>query len=155
MNDQIVLAERADPPPYMDAPWNRPAKPPLVTPQVQLGKKKPEFDPHGVDPHSPGAKCDGGKVQAGLVLGGFAKALLAVAEVGTYGARKYTPDGWRMVLGGKQRYTDAMYRHLLHEASGEMRDQDTELLHAAHAAWNALARLHFILEEQNGQTKNT
>lgn len=155
MSEQIVRAERADPPSYQEPPSSPHPRPPLVTPVVRLGQKKTEFDPHGTDPHSPGVKLDGGKVQAGLVLGGFAKALLAVAEVGTYGARKYTPDGWRTVLGGKQRYTDAMYRHLLHEASGEMRDQDTELLHAAHAAWNALARLHFILEEQNGQTQNT
>lgn len=34
----------------------------------------------------------------------------------------------------------------------EKRDEESKLLHASHVAWNALARLHFILEEQKGVT---
>jgi len=41
-----------------------------------------------------------------------------------------------------------MYRHLLKEHIGEQRDKDTQLLHAAHAAWNALARLELMLREE-------
>lgn len=104
-----------------------------------------ESDPHGLCPHAPGAKLDAGKVRAGLVLGGFARALLAVCEVGEYGATKYSPDGWKFVPGGIDRYTDAMHRHLLAEAAGQARDADTEMLHAAHAAWNALARLDLMI----------
>ncbi|MFW1676430.1 dATP/dGTP diphosphohydrolase domain-containing protein [Pontibacter sp. JAM-7] len=105
-----------------------------------------ESDPHGTDPHSPGAKLDHGKNRLGLVLNGFPLALMAVGEVGTYGANKYTDNGWKQVPDGINRYTDAMYRHLFAEAAGQLTDSDTELLHAAHAAWNALARLNLMLE---------
>ncbi len=106
-----------------------------------------DFDPLGKSQHDPGAKLDAGKSRAGLVLGGFARALLEVSEVGTFGAEKYTPQGWTQVPGGIERYTDAMYRHLLSEAAGERDDQETGLMHAAHAAWNALARLDLLLRE--------
>ena len=111
-----------------------------------------ESDPTGKDPHTPGAKLDAGKNRLGLVFGGFANALEAVGRVGTYGAQKYTDHGWATVPNGIDRYTDAMYRHLLAEASGEALDYDTNLLHAAHAAWNALARLE-LLTQPNGVTR--
>ena len=92
-------------------------------------------------------KHDAGKPKAGLVLGGFARSLQAVAEVGTFGAEKYSPEGWLTVPDGWTRYTDALYRHLLSEAAGEMLDKESGLRHAAHAAWNALARLDLELRE--------
>lgn len=104
-----------------------------------------EFDPNGRLAHEPGAKLDAGKVRAGLVVMGFSRALLEVGKVGTHGALKYSANGWQQVPDGTARYTDAMYRHLLSEGCGEDRDQDTGLLHAAHAAWNALARLDLML----------
>lgn len=97
--------------------------------------------------HAPGVKLDHGKPRAGLVLGGFSRALLAVADVGTFGAQKYTPHGWLSVPHGIERYTDAMVRHQLAEASGEQTDSESGLSHAAHAAWNALARLELLLAE--------
>lgn len=106
-----------------------------------------EFDPNGVDSHQPGAKLDGGKVRIGLVLGGFAKSLWEVSRVGTYGAEKYTPNGWKEVPNAKERYHDAMMRHWQKDASGESHDPDTGLLHAAHLAWNALAYLYFVIKE--------
>jgi hypothetical protein len=107
-----------------------------------------EQDPTGRSANEPGAKLDAGKVRAGLVLGGFSRALWAVSEVGTFGARKYTPNGWRSVPDGIERYTDALERHRLLEAMGQATDDDSGLLHAAHAAWNALARLELLLLEQ-------
>lgn len=104
-----------------------------------------EVDPNGKAANEPGAKLDAGKCRLGLVLNGFAQALKAVGDVGTYGALKYSDNGWMKVPDGEPRYTDALYRHLLTEASGEVRDGDTGLHHAAHAAWNALARLELIL----------
>lgn len=103
-----------------------------------------ELDPTGRSPHTPGAKLDAGKVRAGLVNRGFARALLAVGEVGTFGAEKYTPHGWVEVPDGEARYTDALHRHLLQGAL-EDHDPDSGLLHAAHAAWNALAVLELML----------
>ena len=107
-----------------------------------------ETDPTGKQPHEVGAKLDAGKPLAALVLGDFARALLAVSEVGTFGARKYTASGWIEVPNGIPRYDDALMRHWLREHAGETNDQDSGLLHAAHLAWNALARLELILREE-------
>lgn len=104
-----------------------------------------ETDPHGISAHTPGAKLDAGKPRPGLVLGDFSRSLQAVVDVGTYGARKYTEHGWVAVPDGVARYTDAMHRHLMAEAAGELCDKDTGILHAAHAAWNALARLDLMI----------
>ncbi len=105
-----------------------------------------EKDTHGKEQNEPGAKLDDGKIRCGLVLGDFSKALLAVAEVGTVGAKKYTDHGWLTVPNVEKRYTDAMLRHYFDESSGERYAQDTTCLHAAHLAWNALARLELILK---------
>ena len=116
------------------------------------GPAMTEKDPNGTPPHHPGAKGDAGKTRAGLVLGGFARALLEVSAVGTFGATKYTPDGWVSVPNGIERYTDAMHRHLLAEATGERLDGDSGLAHAAHAAWCALARLDLMLRAGQEQS---
>lgn len=101
-------------------------------------------DPDGIDQHMPGAKLDAGKIRMNLIMSGFSRALVEVARVGTYGANKYTDNGWKAVDNGIERYTDAMYRHLMAE-NEEIRDRESDLLHAAHAAWNALARLELLL----------
>ena len=113
-----------------------------------------QADPNGLDAHAPGAKLDAGKTRCGLVINGFARALYQVARVGTFGAAKYTPNGWRSVDGGIERYTDAMHRHLLAEAMGEQRDSESGILHAAHAAWNALARLELLLLAHEQETSD-
>ena len=94
-----------------------------------------------------GAKFDGGKPDLDLVLGGFADALLEVGAVGTFGAKKYTRDGWQEVPHGTDRYTSAMLRHYMAEKMGEKFDPESQQLHAAHLAWNALARLSFMLKQ--------
>ena len=106
-----------------------------------------ESDPNGLDQHQTGAKLDNGKARMGLVIGGFSRAISMVSEVGTYGANKYTDNGWMEVENGIDRYTDAMYRHLMSEAGGEPKDIDTDILHSAHIAWNALARLDLMLRK--------
>jgi len=98
-----------------------------------------------VNQHEKGVKLDVGKNRLGLVLTGFALALIEVGKVGTFGANKYTENGWQYVENGEQRYTDALYRHLLAEPHGNELDEETGILHAAAVAWNALARLHFII----------
>lgn len=103
-----------------------------------------EKDPLDKDPHEPGAKLDDGKPRAGLVLGGFANALLEVANVGTYGARKYSVGSWRKVPDAYSRYLDAGCRHLLLHMAGEYEDPESELPHLAHAIWNFLACFEFL-----------
>lgn len=104
-----------------------------------------EIDPFGVPPHVPGAKLDAGKVRVWLCIRGFSRALMAVADVTTKGAAKYTPDGWRDVPNGQERYMDAMARHMLALGRGEQIDADTQCLHLAQVAWNALAALELEL----------
>lgn len=107
-----------------------------------------ESDPNGLNAHTPGAKLDAGKLRPALVLGGFARALTEVCKVGTYGATKYTDNGWMEVLNGVTRYDDAKLRHWLAEKSGVECDADTKLLHASHEVWNALARLDLLLRQR-------
>jgi len=113
-----------------------------------------EHDPHGIAVHTPGAKLDAGKNRLALVLGGFARAIQAVGEIGTAGAKKYTDRGWLRVPDGVDRYSDALMRHLSKEWEGEMWDPDSGQMHAAHAAWNALARLELLLLEQESTRDN-
>ena len=114
----------------------------------ERGFRTGECDPHGRQPNEAGAKLDAGKNRLGLMINGFSHALREVGEVTTYGANKYTPNGWVSVPDGFNRYQDAMYRHLLCFASGEEKDADTGLPHLAHAAWNALAILELQLTKK-------
>ena len=120
--------------------------------QVAMPRQAAEADPTGRDPHEPGAKLDAGKPRAALVLGDFARALVAVAEVGTYGARKYTDSGWCDVPAGIARYDDAMLRHWLAAHAGETTDPASGLRHDAQVAWNALARLELQLRAAERST---
>lgn len=106
-----------------------------------------ECDPNGKSAKDAGAKLDAGKVRPELIIRGFSRALLEVARVGTFGADKYSDDGWITVPQGRKRYTDAMYRHLLKEHTGEYADPESGIQHAAHTAWNALARLELTLRD--------
>jgi hypothetical protein len=110
---------------------------------------KMESDPTGRSAHEAGAKLDSGKPLAG-VLGDFSLALLEVAKVGTHGAEKYSRGGWQSVPEGVTRYSDAMWRHLLAERHEEM--DGSGLRHAAHLAWNALARLELMLRGESADT---
>lgn len=106
-----------------------------------------ETDPNGIQPGEPGAKLDAGKVRAAQLLGQFSRALSAVAEVGEFGANKYVLGGWQEVSDGINRYENAQLRHWLKRQSGELNDSDSQLLHKAHEAWNALASLELYLRQ--------
>jgi hypothetical protein len=117
---------------------------------ITFGSEKTEQDPLGKNPHEPGAKLDSGKV---CVFRGaidyFPRAIEAVAAISTFGARKYAWKGWETVPEGVERYSDALVRHLIAEAKGQVLDPDSGLAHSAHAAWNALAVLELKLREMN------
>jgi len=99
-------------------------------------------------------KYDGGKspIYRGAIAY-FPRAISAVAAVSAFGASKYAWQGWRGVDDGYNRYSDAMVRHLGYEAEGEVLDPDSGLLHAAHSAWNALARLELLIQDKEAQVK--
>ena len=106
---------------------------------------KEETDPNGINQHDSGAKLDADKPDASL-LGYFGNALLQVARVGTFGAKKYTRGGWQDVPDGINRYTAAMLRHYCAENESPV-DEDLPVLHAAQVAWNALARLELMVRD--------
>lgn len=107
---------------------------------------KIEEDPNGFSPRTPGAKLDKGKAPIFQgVLAYFPLALEKVALVSLGGAEKYSWNGFLEVEDGPNRYANALARHLTEESFGP-HDQSGQL-HAAHAAWNALARLELLLRE--------
>ncbi len=94
--------------------------------------------------NEPGRKDDQGKARVGLMLCDFSLALMAVAEVTTYGAEKYSDSGWLHVENAGTRYDDAKGRHMLLGYS-ETSDAESGQTHAAMEAWNALAKLELML----------
>lgn len=105
-------------------------------------------DPNGKDAHEGGAKLDSGKLRLHLLFKQyFPNAIIGVTQVSEFGASKYSPGGWETVPDGYQRYSDAMERHSIQSASGEVLDKDSGLPHDFHLAWNALARIEFGMKE--------
>ena len=79
----------------------------------------------------------------------FPRAMLAVAEVTAYGAKKHTPRGWQTFepVFGMNYHRSKVGRHLLkEELEGPVNHEDGDLLHAAQAAWNLLAYLEHYLK---------
>jgi hypothetical protein len=66
------------------------------------------------------------------------KALAGVAAVLTFGAKKYAAHSWKQVENNKERYRDALYRHLNQLEAGELVDAESGLSHWDHIACNAL-----------------
>lgn len=95
-------------------------------------------------------KMDMGKVPIFQgFLNYFPRAIIYVALISDYGKRKYAPDeptfnsGWREVANGLLRYLDADARHMVKRCIptlGEY-DEESEMAHLAHKAWNAMAEL--------------
>lgn len=110
--------------------------------------EKVEKDPDGKDAKTPGSKLDFGKLKLfEHFLSYFPLAIEAVCEVSTFGAQKYTTMGWAKVEKGRERYREALLRHMLAEAKGEVYDKDSKLRHAAQEAWNALATLELLIRK--------
>lgn len=98
-------------------------------------------------PNKEGIKYDEGKPRLGEMIIDFREPLLALCKVWEYGANKYSKSNWKLVEDGKDRYTNALLRHLVLE-DDNLTDGESGLLHASHIAFNSLARLYFILQEQ-------
>lgn len=56
------------------------------------------------------------------------------AEVGTFGANKYSRNSWQNIDNAIERYTDAMWRHRLSEGI----DAESGLPHYYHELWNMI-----------------
>lgn len=93
---------------------------------------------------SEGLKFDKGKPRLAEMIIDFRIPLEEVCRVWEFGADKYEKSNWKKVDNAIDRYTNAMLRHLVAEDNNTF-DDESKLKHAAHVAWNALARLHFLM----------
>lgn len=75
-----------------------------------------------------GKKNDSEKIRMELLS---TTALLEIAKVATFGAKKYAPDNWRGGLAWR-RVLGAAFRHLSAFNDGEDKDPETGLSHLAH-----------------------
>lgn len=93
-----------------------------------------------------GKKYDSNKPMAGSVIRVFPQAIMAVGAVIREGAKKYpNPNNWKLNDNIEARYFDSLIRHMCKHFSGQVKDEETGLLHLIHAAWNSLAILEKYL----------
>lgn len=88
-------------------------------------------------PQGVGLKYDGGKPRWSLLMQGLPRFLTGIADVLTFGAKKYQAHSWRSVPEGYERYRDALYRHLNAIERGEYLDPESGLPHWYHVGCNA------------------
>lgn len=102
----------------------------------------------------PGTKYDKQKIQYSLIP---PHALQEVARNLTAGLQKYKErDNWKKVPGAKQRYLDALYRHLEAHRRGELYDEEStaeNMLHLSAVVVNALFLMEFILDKNLEEVK--
>lgn len=89
-------------------------------------------------------KFDGDKLRLDLIP---PSSTLALAEVLTFGARKYKPNNWRN-CEDLSRYEAAMLRHIQKYREGEIHDQESGMPHL----WHAMTNMAFLIE-LDGQSK--
>jgi len=92
-----------------------------------------------------GTKLDNGKPIIGLVP---PRAIIEVAKVMTYGAKKYDAFNWCKGLKYLRLYSAAQ-RHLLSWVCGVDKDEETGISHLAHACCNLMMIIDF---EKTGRT---
>lgn len=88
--------------------------------------------------NTPFLKFDDDKLQYDLLP---LDAIDAVTKVMMHGAKKYEKDNWRKAKDdpkGKDRYYNALLRHLFAWIRGENIDRDSGMHHLYHVACNAL-----------------
>lgn len=98
---------------------------------------------------STGVKLNKSKPQLSLLFKQFPKALEAIVKCSEYGHDKYKDTdqdflNFKRVSEGSKAYADAGLRHRLQ--SGD--DEESNLPHSFHVAWNALAELELLIEEK-------
>jgi hypothetical protein len=113
------------------------------------GRRRTLYMPlHEVSPVEPvsceedGMKVDSEKAMLGLIDPGWMES---VAEVMTFGAKKYAPDNWKKL--DKERYLNAAYRHLLAYHKGEINDPESGLPHLSHLSC-CIMFLHYFENQQ-------
>lgn len=101
-----------------------------------------------------GLKYDAGKPRLAEMFIDFQDSMVELSKVWAFGANKYDKANWKLVDDALNRYTNAMLRHLIAEEQSAL-DDESHMLHAAHVAWNALVRLHFVIENEKHKSEKT
>lgn len=120
---------------------------PMDRAEIDQYQTNAQHDPTGKNQHEAGAKLDAGKTKWHLMPW---KIIEGVAKVMTFGAAKYSADGWKAVPQAKQRYFSAMMRHWMLMEDGEYTDPDSGLPHWAHFCCNAVFLGYFALQAEVG-----
>ena len=79
-----------------------------------------------------------------------ARAIDEMAKVLTFGAKKHSANSWQDLENGEERYRAALLRHVFAIQRGELYDEESGLLHAAHAETCAA----FLIELQMKRLDN-
>lgn len=96
-----------------------------------------------------GMKYDTGKPRMWLLP--FV-SLYEIAKVLTFGANKYAAHSWQTVPNGEERHTNALLRHLTAIQEGEVRDEESGLLHWSHVGCNALFLIWFAVQKEKANS---
>lgn len=92
-----------------------------------------------------GVKHDKGKLRFTLFP---VEAITPILEVLEHGAAKYGVDNWRSLSDARERYLNALYRHLFDYQNGITHDKDSGLPTLAHVATNAIFLLALSMKGQ-------
>lgn len=101
----------------------------------------------------PSKKHDQGKPPVYSLLEYFPDALIEVAKVNAFGATNHGWHTWHTIDNPLPRYASAQLRHEFAQCMGQPVDEESGLLHQAHVAWNALARLQLMLYQLKEEIK--
>lgn len=76
------------------------------------------------------------------------ECIKAVVDILTFGAKKYEAHNWKKLPNAKERYYNALMRHVEQWRMGEKIDSESKRLALAHVATNAMFLLWFDLNSQ-------
>jgi len=79
------------------------------------------------------------------------KSMVEISKVLTFGAQKYDEDNWRKLDNLQNRYSGGALRHIFAHLDGELKDEETNYSHLAHAICCLMFKLE--LELENGKSE--
>ncbi len=77
------------------------------------------------------------------------KSMVEISKVLTFGAQKYDEDNWRKLDNLQSRYSGGALRHIFAHLDGELKDEETNYSHLAHAICCLLFKLEIELEKES------
>ena len=77
------------------------------------------------------------------------KSMVEISKVLTFGAQKYDEDNWRKLDNLQNRYSGGALRHIFAHLDGELKDEETNYSHLAHAICCLLFKLEIELEKES------